>query len=383
VIENNISFTGKAIGRFTDPSHVVIELLLKNTAPVDETYIAYAEVWGLSRILKKEVAVCWIEGLADIGNDAGTYYVPLNLDLSWLRLSDVDAVDYSTLFLKNVRVQDVDYSVPLTTANKVTITFPKMFGRMVLQLPIITEITSEMRYGPVPESIKMASLNRTMDNGKTGVVVVHGYCSKDNPFSKTTGWNDAYFLNDLNNNKNNMQFGKTVMDFATSKGLDSYSIVGHSQGGMVGLEILNFFYSGLDVVKKSGRLVQAIGTPYYGNSGAGCWADLINIFGFGCGANFDLSKEGAALWLSTISKSLTKEVHYYTTSYGKFPYCNFLTYLVLKKPNDGTAEVPYCHLEGAVNLGNTDGQCHTDKMSKPAQTHDAKRNAEMSTKAAR
>jgi len=111
-------------------------------------------VWGLTKLFKKEVAICWIEGLADLGTDAGTHYVPLNLDLAWLRLPEFDAVDYSTLFLKNVRVQDVDTHVPLTVANKVTITFPKLFTQMVQQLPATIEITPEMKNGPIPESIK-------------------------------------------------------------------------------------------------------------------------------------------------------------------------------------------------------------------------------------
>jgi len=185
----------------------------------------------------------------------------------------------------------------------------------------------------------------------------------------------------IKNRKNN-EFSTKVIDFAASQGLDSYGMVGHSQGGMVGLHIINFFYTGADAAT-SGRLVQSVGTPYYGNSGAGCLADLINIFGFGCGANYDLSREGSALWLSTISEDSRKQVNYYTTSYGKFPYCNFLTYLVLKKPNDGTSEVPYSHLAGATNQGNKDAFCHSAGMTKPAQTHDAARNKEMNDKSAK
>jgi len=383
IIQNDISFTGKAIGRFTDPKHVVIEILLNNAAPVDETYVAYAEVWGRTRLTKKEVAVCWIEGLSDLGIDAGTYYIPLNLDLSWLKLPEFDSVDSSTLFLKNVRVQDTDYNIPLATASKVTITFPKRFSRMVSQLPDTTEITSEMKNGPVPESIKMAALNRTMGTGKGGIVVLHGYCSKDNPFAQTANvWTHGYFFNDFGKNRKNHEFSTKVIDFATSQGLDSFGVVGHSQGGMVGLHIINFFYTGADAAQ-NGRLVQSVGTPFYGNSGAGCLADLINIFGFGCGANYDLSREGAALWLSTVSDENKKQVNYYTTTYGKFPYCNFLTYLVLKKPNDGTSELTYSHLAGATNQGNKDAFCHSPGMTKPAQTHDAVRNSEMNNKSAK
>jgi hypothetical protein len=380
VLNNAISLTGKAFAHFADPTHVMIELLLNGA--VDETYISYAEVWGISRITKKEVPICWIEGLGDLGTDAGLKYLPLNLDLSWLRLPGMDCVDYSTLFLKNVRVQDVDYVIPLAVADKVTISFPKIFSAMINQIPMIDEATDEMRKGPVPESIRIASLNRTMGTAKSGVVVIHGYCAKDNPFAQTKDvWTKGFFYTDFKKNRNHNEFSTKVIDYANSIGLDSYSFVGHSQGGMVGLNILNFFYTGADVAK-NGRLVQSVGTPFYGNTGAGCLSDLINVFGFGCGANFDLSREGSALWLSTISEDTRKSVHYYTTSYGKFPYCNLLTYLILKKPNDGTAEVTYSHLQGATNEGNTDAQCHSAGMKKPPQTHDAKRNAEMNAKAA-
>jgi len=160
-------------------------------------------------------------------------------------------------------------------------------------------------------------------------------------------------------------------------------MVGHSQGGMVALHIYNYFYSGFDIAVGE-RKIQAIGTPFYGNTGAGCLADLIKIFGFGCGANFDISIEGSTLWLAGISDASKKEVNYYTTSYSKFPYCNLLTYLSLKKkPNDGMAEGVFTKLQHAINRGNTEEQCHSPNMGKMAQTWDRNRNIEMHNKSAK
>ncbi len=66
-----------------------------------------------------------------------------------------------------------------------------------------------------------------------------------------------------------------------------YSIIAHSQGGMVAAHIRNYLFSGLDSVS-GGRLIQTLGTPFNGNTAAGSAANLGQIFGIGCGANSDL-----------------------------------------------------------------------------------------------
>ena len=38
-----------------------------------------------------------------------------------------------------------------------------------------------------------------------------------------------------------------------------------------------------------GRKIQTVGSPWLGNSGAGIAANLVAVFGVGCGMNFDLT----------------------------------------------------------------------------------------------
>ncbi len=132
--------------------------------------------------------------------------------------------------------------------------------------------------------------------------------------------------------------------------------------------------------------IQTVGTPFLGASGAGSGADLIKIFGFGCGAAFDLSLDGAALWESGIQAETRKDVFFYHTVYadkGLIKYCNLASNLAIKWPNDGMCERIYGPLPGGNNLGVTQGQCHTLNMKYPPQYRDNARNEEMNAKSAR
>merc|ERR1712000_64702 len=102
--------------------------------------------------------------------------------------------------------------------------------------------------------------------------------------------------------------------------------------------------------------------------------------------NFDLSHEGAALWNAGIEETTRGDVWSYLTMWkdtGLVKYCNLATNLVLKWPNDGVSEVEYGPLDGAHNLGITQGECHTVDMKWPPQYTDNPRNDEMNAKAAR
>ena len=69
-------------------------------------------------------------------------------------------------------------------------------------------------------------------------------------------------------------FYKLVIAFTND--LDSFSLVGHSQGGMVNAHIHNYYWTALENAE-GGRLLQSIGTPYYGNSAAGSAANLVKM----------------------------------------------------------------------------------------------------------
>jgi len=243
----------------------------------------------------------------------------------------------------------------------------------------VNGISDEMLFGPVPAQL----FHRNATNGKSGLLIAHGYCSKNNPFAAASSdFTNSYFFSDLLKNRSNKQFAELLITYAQQQGLTSFGIIAHSQGGMAALHLLNFYNSGLDVAQGS-RLIQTVGTPFNGNSVAGTAADLGKIFGVSCGANFDLSKDGAVLWLSSISSATKKKAYYYTTTVPAFPYCSLATALLLINPNDGVCELEKAQLTGANSMGNTQGWCHTESMSKPSQCQDHTRNKDMSTNAAR
>jgi len=180
-------------------------------------------------------------------------------------------------------------------------------------------------------------------------------------------------------------FAQFVLDFADTNGLDSWSIVGHSQGGNVAVHIKNFYFSGLDLAT-NGRLIQSVGSPYEGNTLAGS-AGIGEAFGIGCGENFDLSIDGSRLWEPTLSSTTRSHVNYYTATYnqGNFfgDYCNLAANMMLEWPNDGTAEIEYTDLKGAINRGNVQKQCHTSGMKYFPECDDHNRNKDMNKSAAR
>lgn len=85
-----------------------------------------------------------------------------------------------------------------------------------------SSITLTMRQGRPPVSL----LPSTTAEAKTGLVLVHGYCSETNPWepSKASFTNGHYFLNPTASITNE-QFAAKVIAFASSKNLTSYAMV--------------------------------------------------------------------------------------------------------------------------------------------------------------
>ena len=105
--------------------------------------------------------------------------------------------------------------------------------------------------------------------------------------------------------------------------------------------------------------------------------------GIGCGSNWDLTYDGAALWLAGIPQWARDDVYYWTTSYTdlwwRYDYCNIASDLILSDPEDGVVEQWAAQLSGAHNMGHKTGWCHTTGMRDPAQYQDHTRNAEINT----
>jgi len=375
VSQATVNLNGNARLRSQTSTRYLIDIGVKDIETTQPKLRAFAEVWGTNPKTKDLEPACWVGGLVSI--DGG--FVTLELDTKWLQLAGVSG----PLVLNGVYLSDVDTQFPVTNEmNNIPVQNSNIEIELTPEMRTM-EITDEMRFGVNP--LKKNNATELIDGA---LVLIHGYCSQSNPFKAfQEDFTNAYFFDNPNANLGNDEFANRVLAFVATRGIGSFSIIGHSQGGIVGAHILNYYWSGMDL-SGPGRHVQSIGTPYQGCTGAGNSANLIKIFGYGCGANVDLTVEGTTVWLTGISVAVRVNIFYYTTTYelGKFfgDYCNIAVNLVLEWPNDGTTELDYAPLpNGGVNCGNTQKQCHTTDMTYPAQYHDVPRNRAMNAAAAR
>jgi len=346
------------------------------------SFRAYTEVYGVANDGTVKPAA-WLGSIVDVQESSSAPFFSVELDLNWLAHSNLKG----PLTIKNTYLADADTQYPITTHDDAItvrnslVQYDDSFRHVMSVRGPIT-ITKEMKFGVNP--LKKPVLNATAPS----LFLLHGYCSDSNPFQTNANQfsNAAFFLNPKANIDNH-QFALKVYDYATSLGSEAYSLIGHSQGGMVALHLLNNFWTGLDHLNANGRLIQSIGTPWAGNSAAGSSASLGKLFGIGCGQNNDLTLDGAKNWGAGIHEDHPQYVYYFTTSYksGGFfgDYCNMAINAILQWPNDGTSEKKYSTLVGGNNMGNKEGQCHTTGMKYTAQYYDNTRNADMNKNAAR
>ncbi len=320
---------------------------------------AYAEMWGVDAS-GKAVPVGWFGGMSQVDKDG----LPLGFDVRWIAYSGVRG----PFELRNVRLQDAATSIPLGERARVALKAPEL---KVDSLPKVAAITDEMRMGPRPAS----AVEPKAAGGR--LMLVHGYCSGSNPWP-TSDFSSYAVFQDYNQNRSHDAFARLIRDFGAQ--FPSFGIVAHSQGGAASLHLYTYYWSGLDYSSGS-RLIQSVGTPYQGTALAGNLALLGQIFGVGCGSNWDLTYDGASLWLSGIPSWARSRVHYWTTSdkdvWWRWDYCSMATDPILDDPEDGVVERWAGQLSGANNHGHKTGWCHTSSMRDPAQTSDHSRNAEM------
>lgn len=331
--------------------------------------IAYGEIWGENSSGEK-FPVAWISGMTIAEGAKSRTTLPLVLDGRWLALADTK----SNFELRNVRLQDADYFVTLAQSERIALTIPLLPEAAKSAVSVITD---EMRTGKRP--------NQNINDAVGGkLMLVHGYCSGGNPFP-TSQFASNIVFSDPNQNRTHDQFANLIRTFGAA--YPSFGIVAHSQGGAASLHLYTYYWSGLDYATGGTRLIQSVGTPYQGTALAGNLALLGQIFGAGCGTNYDLSYSGAAAFLAGVPAWARAKVYYSTTSFTdvwyRYDYCNAGTDLFLSDPDDGVVERAYAQLPGANNRGHKTGWCHTGGMRDPAQTSDSSRNADMNANAAR
>jgi len=341
---------------------------------VGRKVVAYAEVWGRDEA-GAESPVAWVGGMALAGEKKNGANVELMLDARWL----VRAGATGPYELRNVRLQDPDYFVTLAEADAVPLA---VGGLPTAARAAAAEISDEMRMGRRPAAATSSSDFTTQAVGGK-LLLIHGYCTGGNPFP-TWQFTDYAVFSDPNQSRSHDQFANLIRNFGSQ--FPSFGVVAHSQGGAASLHLYTYYWSGFDYATGN-RLIQSVGTPYQGTALAGNLAALADVFGSGCGSNYDLTYGGAANWLAGIPYWARARVHYSTTSFTdvwyRYDYCSLATDLFLGDPEDGVTERAYGQLPGANNRGHKTGWCHTANMRDPAQTSDSARNADMNANAAR
>eukprot|EP00761_Pharyngomonas_kirbyi_P011872 gb/GECH01011898.1/.p1 GENE.gb/GECH01011898.1/~~gb/GECH01011898.1/.p1 ORF type:complete len:698 (+),score=179.89 gb/GECH01011898.1/:1-2094(+) len=386
VVDDHIEFNGKSWTESSSASESIIHLgvNVENQPAAKRSYRAFAQVWGTHTGNNSMVPVAWIGGMTDITDSKGEYSAPLFLNHGWLKRAGVTF----PLELRNVWLQETTGFIPVAESQSIRVDSSSDVREAVAATLTPNTITSEMRQGPRPDYLDRVKAQANQDEpGK--LMLVHGYCSSaPGPYSYGD-FTDYIKFHSWDSNDLVDEFAQKILE--TGKDLPSFGIFAHSQGGQASLHLHANYWSPLENAQppNSGeptRFIQSIGTPYQGCSLAGSIADIGDIFGVGCGENYDLTHDGSALWLSGIPNAARQDVFYYTTQYadsGLVHYCNLAANLGLAWPNDGTVEYKYAQLEGANSMGHKEGYCHTADMHWPPQCRDSERNNIVNEKAAR
>ncbi|HSH04445.1 MAG TPA: conditioned medium factor [Anaerolineae bacterium] len=371
VIDSDLTIARDAVqGRNIGDGIMQLDVMVASSKALATVQVA-AEVWGQDAA-GNPVAVAWLSGLVSPEARGDQYALPLNLDARWIALADAKG----PFELRNVRIQNVDNHIPMATMKALDVET----GRLPwVAYRNINSISEDMMMGQRPEALKSTA------NAASGakLMLVHGYCSGSVwPTGDFTG--EIVFA-DHDKNRSHDAFARLIDTFGDNNA-SSFGVVAHSQGGAASLHLYTYYWSGLDNASGS-RLIQSVGTPYQGTALAGNLAILGDIFGAGCGTNFDLTYDGASLWLSNIPSWARSKVYYSTTSFNTrwwaYDYCHIATDPFLSDPDDGTTEKWSGQLSGANNMGHKKGWCHTNGMRDTAQYYDSGRNSNMNSYASR
>ncbi len=381
VMERKIQSLADSAAGFFEKNQIQIQIAGKgDLGEVKKVQLA-AEVWGKDD-LGTEVPVVWIGSMVipQQRKESGDFLLSIPMDSRWIGHSQAR----HSFELRNVRVQDVGTQIVMAQQAQVSLALPSLPASA---FAFVAKVAPGMLTGLKPAKSFLGQIGPFFSMPLvppkiSTLLLVHGYCSEG--VWPETDFTQSMVFQDFHQNRSHDEFAQLILQ--QGAGFDSYGIVAHSQGGAASLHLYTYYWSGLDDAQGP-RLIQSVGTPYQGTALAGNLALLGEIFGAGCGINFDLTYNGAALWLANIPSWARGEVFYHTTSFEDEPfsydYCHVATDLFLTDPDDGTTERWAGQLPGANNMGHTEGWCHSNGMAEPAQFTDHARNALMNQMAAR
>ena len=251
---------------------------------------------------------------------------------------------------------------------------------------------SNVKYtGVPPEGHKQNRRRRLLaDTNGDGqaVVLVHGYCqSQGGNVWPQQDFTDFVVYDHPNENVSHDQFARQIAADANAMGVFGGGCIGYSQGGAACTHLYNYYWSFLDYTATGTRKIQAIATPFEGTALAGNVAALGDIFGAGCGYNYDMTYDGAANWLSGIASWAKSQVYARTVSFTdkwwRYDYCHLASDVLLSDPDDGTVEKWSGFVGGMNSLGHKTGWCHTTGMRDPPVLTDHTSNQQFNAAAQR
>jgi len=379
VVRPKITLTGLAEVEYKEEDkyfYFYIDVDTKATAPEEATVKAYAEVWGTDASGVNYAPVAWVQAMVDPVHTPGDQaFITLQLHEDWVHKAGVTP----PFQLRGAWIMDRDWNVVLSERSAIFVESIAVKNSFRLNNRRAISVTEEMLFGPRPASLRNTT-KLTAAQGK--IILVHGYCAAQNEFPLSQFDNSVHF-EDFKQSRSTDEFALKIKAFGDQ--FPAFSVVGHSHGGLASLHLHTYYWSNMEN-SANGRLIQSVGSPYYGSGIAGNLAVIGIIFGIGCGKNNDLTYDGAGKWAAGIPASTAADVYYYTTQYRNSlfgAYCVYGASLALFSPNDGTTELAKAQLKGANDAGHKFEWCHTTGMAYPNQCTDADRNREMNSLAAR
>ena len=172
---------------------------------------------------------------------SSSYMLQFELDSRWLVLANVTF----PLAICNLIIEEIDGFIEVVKVHeclKVSTRSPLIAQWRPMMKASDVDITYEMRNGYSPYRGK----NYDSDATKlAATVLVHGFCALRLPFPDKQFSKPAVF-EDLRRSRTINEFAKLIFNFTVNRGLQRFSIVAHSQGGMAAVHMLSYYYTPLD-----------------------------------------------------------------------------------------------------------------------------------------
>ena len=223
---------------------ILIKVGVKWDPQSRDTYRGYAEVYAAGKG-GVSVPVAWVGGLMQVKEtSSSSYMLQFELDSRWLVLANATF----PLTLHNLTFEEIEGFIEVVKVEqflKVSASSPLIAQWRPMMKASEVDITYEMRNGYSPYRGKNNKSDETTVNSAGAIVLVHGYCADHPPFPSAHFTNPVVF-SDLEQNRDIDTFARLLISFTANRGLQRFSIVAHSQGGMAALHMLTFYNTPLD-----------------------------------------------------------------------------------------------------------------------------------------